>query len=239
MRWGHTLERINAIQLKDRLVNSGICQSRGEIQMSLNGTSVRIKTTDTIGNNLQEWLAKWMMENEIYFRSPDNTQNFPDFYLLENDDRGLLEVKSYFAPRRPAFDVANFDSYWQSLRVKPGRIDADYLIFAYDLNDGVLSIRNIFLKKVWEITGRATDYPLNCQRKNGQIYNIRPVSFHSNREGIIPPFTCKEEFIAALYRTVLSHTNRAADTREWLRQVTQGYMDFSGVDMNTRINEFL
>lgn len=229
---------LTAQQLKDRLESSGIYAARGNITMSLNGTSVLIKSTDTIGNNLQEWLSQWMIENEIYFRPPGNTQNFPDFYLSESDTTGLLEVKSYFAPRRPAFDVANFDSYWQSIRENPARLDADYLIFAYDLIDGVLSIRNIYLKKVWEITGRATDYPLNCQRKNGQIYNIRPISFHSTRAAI-PAFTCKEEFLAALYKTVLGHTNRATETREWLRQVLQGYRKHSGIDLTKSVESYL
>lgn len=232
------LAMLTAEQIKDRLERSGIYAAKGNITMSLNGTSVLIKSTDTIGNNLQEWLSQWMLQNDIYFRTPNNTQNFPDFYLSESQETGLLEVKSYFAPRRPAFDVANFDSYWQSIKENPARLDADYLIFAYDLVDGVLSVRNIYLKKVWEITGRATDYPLNCQRKNGQIYNIRPISFHSTRS-VIPAFTCKEEFLAALYKTVLGHTNKAADTKEWLKQVMKGYKKHSGVDLTTSVETYL
>jgi len=235
---GGIMDILTAQQLKDRLEESGIYSARGNITMSLNGTSVLIKATDTIGNNIQEWLSQWLFENNIYFRSPDNTQNFPDFYLSENENSGFLEVKSYFAPRRPAFDVANFDSYWQSIRDNPTRLDADYLIFAYDLINGALSIRQIYLKKVWEITGRATDYPLNCQRKNGQIYNIRPISFHSIQATILP-FTCKGEFIAALYKTVLGHTNRATDTKQWLKQVIQGYMEHSDEDLTPSINKYL
>lgn len=230
--------KLTAQQLKDKLESSGIYKAKGNITMTLNGTSVQIKSTDTIGNNIQEWLSQWLSDNKIYFRTPDNTQNFPDFYLSESNDKDLLEVKSYFAPRRPAFDVANFDSYWKALSENPSKLDADYLIFAYDLVDGVLSIRNIYLKKVWEITGRATDYPLNCQRKNGQIYNIRPISFHSPHAAI-PAFNCKEEFLAALYKTVLGHTNKATDTRDWLKKVLKGYKKFSGIDLTVSVEKYL
>ena len=123
---------ISAQQLKDRLEQSGIYDARGQITMSLNGTSALIKTTDTIGNNIQEWLSQWLTENDIYFRVPDNTQNFPDFYLSESNNTNLLEVKSYFAQRRPAFDVANFDSYWQSVRDNPHRLDA--VITSYSIH---------------------------------------------------------------------------------------------------------
>lgn len=230
---------INATQLKERLEEAGIYSAQGEIKMSLNGTSVQIKTTDTIGNNIQEWLTQWMIENKISFRLPENSQKFPDFYLSDDNDNGLLEVKSWFASRGPAFDVANFDSYWQSLKNKPSRLDADYLIFAYDLVDGMLSIRNIYLKKVWEITGASTDYPLTCQRKNGQIYNIRPISFHSTQNLRRTPFTCKEEFLAALFKTVLSHTNKAAETKEWLNEVIRGYCSFSGVNLKPGVEKYL
>jgi len=77
--------------------------------MTLNHVQVVIKSTDTIGNSLQEWLEQWFSKNKIYYRSPANTQNFPDFFLSPDNSNGLLEVKSFFAKRRPGFDIANFD----------------------------------------------------------------------------------------------------------------------------------
>lgn len=232
------MDILTAQELKNKLEESNLYAAQGQIVMELNGTKVTIKTTDTIGNIIQEWLSQWLKDNNIYHRVPENTQNFPDFYLSDSNITELMEVKSYFASRRPAFDVANFDSYWQSLAEAPHRLDANYLIFAYDMVDGNLSIRNIYLKKVWELTGKASAYPLNCQRKNGQIYNIRPNSFHSTR-ATIPTFSSKEEFIGALYNTVLGHTNRATDTRKWLNQVIEGYKNFSGYDLKANIDPYI
>jgi len=230
---------LSATQLKERLETTGIYGAQGRIMMSLNGTCVQIKTTDTIGNNLQEWLAQWMLDNGIYFRRHENTQAFPDFYLSEDNNNELLEVKSYFASRGPAFDVANFNSYWSSIRDNPSRLDADYLIFAYDLVDGALSVRNIYLKKVWEITGASTEYPLTCQRKSGQIYNIRPISFHSTRSLRRSAFTCKEQFIVAIYKSIVANTNKVADARAWLNGVIQEYLSLRGVDLRPGVDSYL
>lgn len=229
---------LSASQIKDQLESSGIYDARGSVMMELNGTTVQIKTTDTMGNNIQEWLNQWFEENDIYHRLPRNTQNFPDFYLANETFTGLLEVKSFFASRSPAFDVANFDSYWQSLRMSPFRLDADYLIFAYDLVEGSLMVRQLYLKKVWQMTGPARDFPLKCQIKNGQIYNIRPNSFNSERT-VFRSFSSKEEFLVAIYRTLLSTTHRAGETRGWLQQVINGYNDFSGQDMSDEISRLL
>ena len=102
-------------------------------------------------------------------------------------------------------------------------------------------MKNLYLKKVWEMTGRSTEFPLNCQRKKGQIYNIRPNSFHVAQASklIIPVFSCREEFIAALYKTVLSHTNKATETRSWLEKVILGYHSYCNIDMTSEVNRCL
>ncbi len=220
---------ITAEELVNELLQSGIYDAEGRITMELNGTSVEIKENDTVGNILQEWLGQWLKDNDIYFRPPEG-QSFPDFYLQESNEVGLCEMKAYCAKRTPAFDIANFDSYWKSIELNPRRLDSDYIIFAYSSNDGIIKIEKIFLKKVWEITSATKDFPLKCQRKNGQIYNIRPCSFNSKRTKV-PAFSSKEEFLAALYRTVLSHTNKATETRIWLNNVIKKYKNDTGYEL--------
>lgn len=228
---------INANELLDLLVKSGIHSSIGKINMTLNGTTVQIKENDIIGNALQEWLGEWLNDNNIYYRKPIG-QVFPDFYLNTTQTSGLCEMKAYVSKRTPAFDIANFDSYWNSLRENPLRLDSDYIIFAYSSDNGNIKIDTIYLKKVWQITGPSNDYPLKCQRKNGQIYNIRPCAFASKRAKL-KPFSCKEEFLAGLYKTVLSHTNQAKVTNSWLKEVLLRYKEATGYDLNNRLKDFL
>jgi len=200
----------------------------GKIIFNLGGISVKIKTTDTVGNSLQSWLKEFMVSNSIYFREPMNTQAFPDFYLSASNERNLLEVKSFNFQASPAFDIANFESYVDSVKIKPFRLDADYLIFGYIMNnDGEISINKIWLKKIWELCGSSDRYPLKTQIKREVIYNIRPSSkFRQNER----EFNTKEEFIVALYKTLRNYRGvEAANT--WLLDLKINYYRYYNLEL--------
>lgn len=235
---GKIMKFVKANDIKKLLEDSNIYDFKGQIVMSLNNISVTIKQNDIIGNALQEWLCAFLRKNDIYFR-PALGQTFPDFYLSEENNRNLCEMKTYYASRQPAFDIANFWSYIDSLREHPYRLDSDYLIFAYaNDQDGNIGIKNIWCKKVWEITGPAQDYELKCQRKKGQIVNIRPANWKENR-GTLKPFNSKEELLVALYKTYLHTNNQVQVSKEWLNTVISGYKEFTGVDMSSMINNLI
>ncbi len=227
------MKYVNAIELVDLLKQDGLCEAVGKIVMELNGVKVKVKQNDVVGNVLQEWLCEWLKKNEIYYR-PAVGQTFPDFYLSEDNYSNLCEMKAYIAKRGPGFDIANFDSYWKSLVINPIRLDSDYLIFAYDSDeDGNISVKNVYAKKVWEITSEAEGCALKCQRKNGQIYNIRPCTFASERAKF-QPFNDKELFLSALYKTVVNHTNKPTETKDWLKTVLEKYNKLTDSNINYR-----
>lgn len=227
------MKYVTAQEIKELLEKQDIYNAIGNISINLNNTSVIIKQNDIIGNSLQEWLGQVLKDNNIYFR-PAIGQTFPDFYLSEDDTHNLCEMKSFY--KSPNFDVANFFGYVESLAQKPYRLDCDYLIFEYNSNeDGIISIKNIWCKKVWEITGPAKDFELKCQRKNGQLVNIRPVTFNSSRSKLLP-FKSKEELLVALYKTHLSTTNQTRVSKEWLNKVVYGYKEYTGIDLMPTIN---
>lgn len=173
----------------------------GNIKFTVKDLSIVIKTKDTVGNLLQEWLKAWLLQSDIDFEENTNSQTFPDF-LLDKTDRkkGLLEVKSFDFDRGPGFDLANFDSYCTSLLSHAYRIDSDYLIMAYQMNDGIISIKDVWLKKIWELACPSSTYPLKVQEKKSVIYNIRPSIWYSDRAKF-KPFGSKEEFLTALNNT--------------------------------------
>lgn len=139
------MKYITASEIIELLKKQNINDAIGQIKMSLNGTEVVIKQNDIIGNALQEWLGQFLKENDIYFRSAKG-QTFPDFYLSESDEKNLCEMKTYYATRNAAFDVANYFGYVDSIRQKPWRLDSDYLIFAYLSDDqGNISIQDPYL----------------------------------------------------------------------------------------------
>lgn len=229
---------VTAVDIINLLENENIYSATGKITMQLNGTDVTIKQNDIVGNALQEWLGQFLKEKGIYFR-PASGQTFPDFYLSDDNTKNLCEMKTYLHTRNAAFDIANFYGYVDSLLEHPYRLDSDYIIFAYNSdNDGNISIKKMWCKKVWEITGPAKDYELKCQRKKGQIVNIRPANW-KNPEVELMPFNSKEKLIAALYKTHLSTTNQTKISKAWLDAVLTGYRNFSGVDLSSEVKKLI
>lgn len=144
--------KITALELYTELVdNFKIKYKIGSVEIKLGNITAKYNGKDAIGDLLQEWLGEWMKSKKYYFRTKENTQEFPDFLLSESDTKDFLELKTFNANASPAFDIANFDSYCTSLLSIPERIEADYLIFSYKMENAGLSIDNVWLKKVWEM----------------------------------------------------------------------------------------
>ncbi|WP_199506818.1 MULTISPECIES: NgoBV family restriction endonuclease [unclassified Psychrobacter] len=188
---------------------------------TLGDLSVEIKGKDSIGNLVQEWLGAWFIDQGYNITRGDRSQDYPDFYIGDTNQQRLLEVKVFNARNSPAFDIANFEAYCTSLARNPHRLLSDYLILSYSITNHQLQIENIWLKKIWEITGTSSDYPLKCQVKYrhrhtpNEIYNIeniRPITWYSTNRTSVQPFQSREHFVDALYNT--QHTYRGHSNRE-------------------------
>lgn len=214
----------------EMLVNKyKIIGETGFIDFSLKNLSVKIKTKDSIGNLLQEWVKAWMQEEGILFRVSSNAQTFPDFYLNNQDDKkGLLELKSFDWKRGPGFDLANFDSYCNSLLTHAYRIDSDYLIMAYEMEEERITIKNVWLKKIWELACPSSTYPVKVQEKKSVIYNLRPSVWYSERAKF-KPFDSKEAFLSALNETRYQYPQTRHGNAHWLKKVVQNYEAHTGV----------
>lgn len=220
-------ELLTAQQLFSKLIDLHLQCKNGSIYFNLAGVSVKINTTDTVGITLQAWLKQYMTDNNIYFSEPANTQEFPDFFLDKNDSyKHMLEVKAFNYNATPAFDIANFESYCSSVKEKPYRLDADYLIFGYTMNDsGDITVKKVWLHKIWQIAGTSQRFALKTQVKRDMIYNIRPNNdFKAGKKG---PFRSKDEFLFAIYKTLVSYKGKAfAD--DWKQTLSINYQKYYG-----------
>ena len=208
------LVKLTAQQLYSKLIDLNLEKSLGKINFNFAGVSVNINTTDTIGITLQLWLKQYLINNNIFFDEPSNTQEFPDFYLNDCEPyKHMLEVKAFNYIKTPAFDIANFESYCSSVKDKPYRLDADYLIFGYLMNmDGNITIKKLWLRKIWQIAGSSERYPIKTQVKRNMIYNIRPNTAFKNEKP--SPFNSKEDFLFALYKTLKMYKGVSA-ANDW------------------------
>lgn len=221
-----TLKKVNAKQLYDLLIEKNVIGATGKIVFEMANIPVQISTTDTVGQSIQSWLKQWMIHHKIYFTEPESTQVFPDFILDDNNMKNnLLEVKAFNYDASPAFDIANFESYCTSLVTKAYRLDADYLIFGYSMNNGTITIKDIWLKKIWEISSTSSNHALRVQDKRGTIYNIRPCKWYgtNTRRNAISPFKNKEDFILAIYKTLKNYKNTSINCDTWIKSVVDNY----------------
>ncbi|MEY3997163.1 MAG: hypothetical protein RL344_1506 [Pseudomonadota bacterium] len=228
----NSFKKVTAKEIYDELlIEFKIKEQIGRIEIVLGGVSAKYNGKDAIGDLLQEWLSEWLKQKNFYFRQPKNTQEFPDFLLTESSNLGFLELKTFNADASPAFDIANFDSYCTSLLRIPERIEADYLIFSYRMINSELSIDNVWLKKVWEMTSSSGEDPIKMQVKRGQIYNIRPCTWYSKRLQY-QPFENKMVFLNAISETLKKYSHSTESYSEnWLENVKKTYFKNTGIKL--------
>lgn len=217
---------MSAVKLYEQLLASGIVGATGKTYFELHGIQTLVQDHSVVGNIIQEWLADFMDKHRIDHTQPDNTQEFPDYFVDEsNGDHGLLEVKCFKGS--PNFDVANFMAYCRSLTTNPHRLDAQYLIFQYaPLGEGV-EIKNVWLKRVWEITSPSERSAVKIQWKQNQAVNIRPATWYSPR-ATYQPFGTRKDFVLAL-KKILDTTPAGGDWRKnWIKTVSEKYTEQTG-----------
>ena len=227
--------QLNAAKLYSKLRNNyKIIGEKGVINFTLKDLTIAIETKDTVGNLLQEWLKAWMKHERINFEENTNSQTFPDFYLNINDKKkDLLEVKSFDWDRGPGFDLANFDSYCNSLTENAHRLDSDYLIFAYQMDGSIITIKNVWLKKIWELACPSSTYPIKVQEKKSIIYNLRPGTWYSARTKF-KTFESKEAFLLAINETRYQYPQTRHTNAHWLTKVKKSYKLNTGLALKIK-----
>lgn len=223
--------KLTAQEIYNRLVNvDKIFTIEGQITFDFGNIPVTVKQKDVVGNILQEWMQAWLIRNHIEFAPNDNPQMPPDFYL-DRDDRtkNLLEIKAFNRNATPGFDIADFKMYSKEIIVKPYMLDVDYLIFGYDMrDDGIVTVKNLWLKKVWQITRRMENWPLNLQVKNDVVHKIRPGVWYSTRNQKFPIFRRLEDFVSAIEQTVYQNPDTRGSSALWEVNFLRSYRDFYG-----------
>ncbi len=233
--------RLTAQQVYDKLINDDrILELHGQIKFLLGDVSIIVKQRDVVGNIMQEWLQGWLDAKGIEYAPSENTQMPPDFFLNPDDKTAnLLEVKAFNRSASPGFDIADFRMYEEEIIDKPYMLDVDYLIFGYDMsNEGIVTIKDLWIKKVWEITRPMRDWPINLQVKQNVVHKIRPGVWYSTRfnptTGNYPMFDCLEDFISAIEETVYQNPKTHNDAANWKNKFLTNYKNHYKKCLNIR-----
>lgn len=226
--------KLTAEQIYDNLVNKDrIFDLKGQIRFFLGDVNIVVRQKDVVGNIIQEWLQGWLDKRNIEYALSDNTQMPPDFFLdPDNKTKGLLEVKAFNRSASPGFDIADFRMYADEIIDKPYMLDVDYLIFGYEMSpDGTVTIKDLWLKKVWQITRRMEGWAINLQVKQGVVHKIRPGVWYSSKKGNIPMFTCLEDFVSAIEETVYQNPKTHENAAGWKKKFIQSYQKHYGIKL--------
>ncbi len=226
--------RLSAQQVYDKLMQEDkILELHGQIKFFLGDVNIVVKQKDVVGNIIQEWLQGWLDKRGVEYAPSENTQMPPDFFLNPDDlTKGLLEVKAFNRSASPGFDIADFRMYEEEIIDKPYMLDVDYLIFGYDMsNDGIVTIKDLWIKKVWQITRRMEDWALNLQIKQGVVHKIRPAVWYSNK-GKYSTFESLEDFISAVEETVYQNPKTHESASGWKRKFLKAYEEHYGVKLS-------
>lgn len=228
--------KFTAQQVFEKLVRDEQIQLlEGKIQFYLGDVNIIVKQRDVVGNIMQEWLEGWLKQRGIEYAPSENTQMPPDFYLNSEDKtKNLLEVKAFNRSAGPGFDIADFNVYQEEIINKPYMLDVDYLIFGYDMSDdGKVTIKDVWLKKVWEITRRMDKWPMNLQIKDNVVHKIRPAVWYSDEERVdYTTFNSLEEFISAMEETVYQNPKTHNKAGDWKNSFLISYQDYYGISLN-------
>lgn len=224
--------RLTSQQVFDKLIKEDrILELQGQIKFFLGDVDIIVHQKDVVGNIIQEWLQGWLDKRGIEYAPSENTQMPPDFFLNPDDlTKNLLEVKAFNRNASPGFDIADFRMYEEEIIQKPYMLHVDYLIFGYDMSDdGIVTIKDLWLKKVWEITRRMKDWPINLQVKQNVVHKIRPGVWYSTQRGNYPMFRTMEDFISAIEEAVYQNPKTHDKAASWKREFINSYEAHYGV----------
>lgn len=217
--------RLTAEQVYDKLLNEDkILTAKGQIRFYLGDVNIIVKHKDVVGNIIQEWLAGWLDSKDVNYSINPNTQMPPDIYLDPDDHtQNLLEIKAFYYRGGPGFDIADFNAYRQEIIHSPHMLHAKYLIFAYDMNvEGIVTIKNIWLKNVWEICRPMERWALNLQIKRNVVQKIRPATWYSQRSKF-KTFENITDFLAAIEECVYQNPETRPGAAQWKPAIIKSY----------------
>lgn len=215
----------NFEQIKPFLDN--LVGKTGSINITIDNFSIKLDNKSVVGDALESWIIDYLntclASNKIALTVEENTisQTFPDAYLIPTyGEKTYLEIKTFNYDSAPNFDIANFESYVESLVKDPKKIDADYLVIGYTLRNSVLKIEKIWYKKIWELCCKSENWDLRLQIKRDMIYNIRPYNLKGELSNLTyKPFGTKQEFLDSIQRVLNQYEKTKNNFTDWLDKI--------------------
>jgi type II restriction enzyme len=98
-------------------------------------------------------------------------------------------------------------------------------------DDGAVTIKDVWLKKVWEITRRMEKWSINLQIKDNVVHKIRPGVWYSDRDVDYSIFESIEDFISAMEEAVYQNPKTHNEAANWKNRFIKNYRNYYGKDI--------
>lgn len=170
-------KKIETLEDLKTLLNNDIYKKQGSIMIYISGIPHISKSNDIVGNCIQEWLPEWFKDRGLDLTPNQHTQEFPDFIAHFKTGDLAMDIKCWNYENSPAFDIANFESFYKVTYDDPAKLYAKYLTIGYKPNEHGFTIEYISMKNLWDILGPSKKYPMGLQVKKKRPYAIRPINF--------------------------------------------------------------
>ena len=204
----------------------------GSIRFNLGPHEMVVTTKDVVGNIIENWVKDWMFANDIEFEPNPNTQTKPDIYIMPGDHTtGLLEIKAFDSSASVFFDIADFKGLAKELLIRPFLLDVDALIFGYKMDEesGEVVVKDMWLKKIWQLSCPSERWPIKVQYKNQIISKVRPATWYSTTGRTkYRTFDTKEDFLAAFEETLYRYQDTHAMASDWKQRFQTAYRNHYG-----------
>ena len=92
-------------------------------------------------------------------------------------------------------------------------------------DEGIVTIKDLWLKNVWEICRSMDGWALNVQYKNKVIHKIRPAKWFGTRSKF-PMFTSLEHYLSAIEETLFSYPDTHELSKGWRKKIIAAYKSF-------------
>jgi len=221
-------KKLTARQIYDKLIfETNIVFGNGIMDASLRDIEITEWDDQAVVEILRVWLRHWLDRNNIAYNTNKDTAIPIDYYLYgeDNPNRSVC-VKVFQTYEKAAFTITDFRTFAEELPRTPNILNADYLTFEYSISrktdeKGQLFIKDLLMKKIWQMTRPMKGWPLSLQTANGKIRQIKSCGWNIKRAP--KTFQSPEHFLSALEETIRRNPQTESIAATWRKDFLATY----------------
>ena len=101
-----------------------------------------------------------------------------------------------------------------------------------DATSGIVTIDDVWLKNVWEISCPSNSWAVKVQDKKRVIYNLRPATWYSSGRTKYNVFESLADFLSALDYVIKTYPATSQIGLSWRAKVSKSYKEYYGNDLH-------